>query len=603
MTENTNRKRKNIKKAIIIVAASLIIIAILAYGAYSALQKQNTNNVLVDNNENTSNKESAFNVETITIASATSSTDNLYIDTVGTVKAETEVDVTALAKGTIESLSFNRGDQISAGQVLVYLKNNSTKTGYQNALTNYYNMLSNLEAVKRTTQSNVEQAEVGVKQAQEAISNAKDSLESSQENYLSTVALQEKNLDDAKNSAVISYSTHIQTIKDTLEDINYIINAEPGPQLDDIEATLSAKSYSALVEAKNSYRSTKANYENLRDKQVKSRYIELRLEEIIELLGQTKALSNETIIVLDNTVSSARFPQSALNAQQEKFSGLYNNVINSLQSAENSLNNLNTMELTQAKERLALENNIQSAKNQVNNAEISYNNALVTLNSAKESKKQQILSAQSQVDSALGQLNLSQEQLADLIITAPISGQITSKNVETGAELNAGQIIASISQLEKIKVTINLPSEDIYKVNLGQEVLINEDIKAQITNIAPSANQQTKKVEVEILVDNKDRKLIPGTFVDVKIKKNNEISVKNGAIMIPLEALIITQTENYVYLVKKNENDQLVAKKQAVSVGESEANLVEIKSGLRINDEIIMSGSKSIENNSLIQIK
>jgi RND family efflux transporter MFP subunit len=278
-------------------------------------------------------------------------------------------------------------------------------------------------------------------------------------------------------------------------------------------------------------------------------------------------------------------------------------MINSIQTAENTLNNLNTMELSQEKERLALENNIQSAQNQVNNAEIAYNNALVTLNSAKESKKQQILSAGSQVDSALGQLNLSQEQLADLTITAPISGQISSKNVEIGAELNPGQVIASISQAEKVKIFINLASEDIYQISTEQEVKINGDITGTIKNIAPSADQQTKKVEVEILVDNKDNKLIPGTFVDVKIEKNTKNIVENGIIKIPLEAVTITKTESYVYLVKTNEDNELIAKKQPVILGDSEANLVEIKAGLELGDEIIMAGSKSIEDESLIKIK
>ncbi|HKK54158.1 MAG TPA: efflux RND transporter periplasmic adaptor subunit [Patescibacteria group bacterium] len=597
-----NENKKSPKKKLIIIIASVIIIAIFGYGAYGALQKQKNNN-LEDTNQNNSEQERLFEVKTMTINNATSSSNNLYIETVGAVNAETKVDVTVLAKGTIQSLSFDRGDQINAGQVLAYLKSNTTRTGYQNAQTNYYNMLSNLEAVKRTTQSNVEQAEIGVIQAQEAINNAEISLKSAQENYESTISLQEKNLVDTKNSAVISYSNYLQTVKDALEDVNYIIGAEPGPRLEEIKATLSAKSYSALVKVKNTYKNTKSTYNNLKDEPVESQNIEERLEKIIDLLRETKTLTNETIIVLDNTVSSSNFPQSALNAEQEKFSRLYNTVNSSLQSAENTLNNLSTIELSQEKERIALKNNIQGTQNQLNNAEISYNNALVSLNSARESKKQQILSAQSQVDSALGQLNLSQEQLADLIISAPISGQITSKNVEVGAELNPGQVIASISQTNNVKVVINLPSEDIYQINLGQEVIINQDIKAKITNIAPSANEQTKKVEVEILVDNKNKKLIPGTFVDVMIKKNNKNSVKSGVIMIPLEALTITQTENYVYLVKLNENNELTAKKQIVTLGDSQGNLVEIKSGLKIGNEIIIDGSKSIENNSLIQIK
>ncbi len=592
-------EKKNNKKQIIITIIILISVSAIGYSAYAYWQeKQNTN----QNTNNLNKQEKITEVESIKINSATT-TKELYINNIGTVEAESKVNVTASNKGTVRLLSFDVGDKVDVGQVLAYLKNNNTQTTYLNAQTHYYNMLNNLEATKRTGQENVNQAEIGIEKSQEAINNAKDSLENAKKTYNNAIELQEKNLENTKSNAVISYNNYLQTVKNTLEDINYIINAEPGPQLENISKTLSAKSFAALVKAKNTYKTTKNEYNNLKDENPNKENILNYLEEIKDLLEKTKKSTNETIIVLDNTVSSSNFPQSSLLAQQDKFASLYNKVVNTLQNVDNSINNLNTTELNYEKETISLKNNIQLAENQLKNSEIAYNNALTSLNSVKESKKQQILSAQTQVDSALGQLNLSQEQLSDLTITAPISGQITKKNIEVGAELNPGQVIAEISKVNNVKVIINLPSEDVYQINLGQEVIINQDIKANITNIAPNANEQTKKVKVEILVNNKEKKLITGTFVDVKIKKANKNISKDNTIKIPLEAVIITQTESYVYLVKNNKNNELIAKKQVVNLGDSEANLVEIKSGLNEGDEIIVTGSKSIENNDLIKIK
>ncbi|MCF7820417.1 MAG: efflux RND transporter periplasmic adaptor subunit [Candidatus Pacebacteria bacterium] len=586
---------KKQKKGVKIVAVTILFLAIAAIVYANLNSKPN-----LEENEDQKTPE-PIAVEALLV---TQEKDlDLYIETVASIQPETKVDVVALGNGTIKSLPFDLGDSVKNSQVLAYLNSNITQTSFLNAQTNYYNMLNNLEAVKRSTEESINQAEIGVQQADEALSNAKNSLKTAEKNYEASLSLQVKSLENTQDNAISSISSYTLTVKDALEDVNYIINAETGEQLPGISQTLSAQNLTALTIAKNDYLNTKREYNNLKDLEVNKNNLETSLEQMINLLNLIKKTVNDTIIVLDNTVSSSNLSQQTLDAQRQAFSALYSQAINVSQSAENTLNSLRTLKISQEKEVINLKNSVESAKNQVALAKLAYNNALTSLQSAKQGKQQQILAAQAQVDNALGQLNLNQQQLSDLVIKAPIAGQITAKTVEIGTELSPGQKIAEIAKLDKLKIEANISPEDAISLRIGQKVIINEETEAEISAISPNADPITKKIKVEALIDNQERKLTPGTFVNIKIKKDDSSVIENGKVKIPLEAVSITQTENYVFLAIENQNNELIAKKTEVDLGETEKNLIEVAKGIKANDKVIISGSKLLQDGDLIMIK
>ncbi len=226
-------------------------------------------------------------------------------------------------------------------------------------------MLSNLESVKRTTTQQVNQAEIGIKQAEEAVNSAKNSLNTAQKNYEASLNLQDNNKENLQTSAITSFSSYLLGIKDSLEDVNYIINAEAGEQLPGISQTLSAKDFTALNTAKNDYLETKREYNNIMNVEVNKDNLEISLEKVINVIKLSKKTINDTIVVLDKTVSSSHLSQSSLDAQRQAFSGLYSQMIGILQSAENTLNNLKTLKINQEKELISLENSSRVCKKSI----------------------------------------------------------------------------------------------------------------------------------------------------------------------------------------------------------------------------------------------
>jgi len=510
------------------------------------------------------------------------------INTAGIVKADSKVDIVAMVNGTVRGVNFKVGDIVPAGAVLANLYDSTLLTNMGNAQANFSNTQQSYTSAQRLTDESVHQA-------QQAIDNAEIGLNAAQDNLDNISELQTRTRQNTLSNAVIGFAGHLNTANNTLYQINYLIKAEGGNQMPGVEATLGATSIQSLINAKNSYKSAKAAYNNLALKNINTGNINQSMQELLSVLNLTKSAVDGTIVVLDNSISSPAFPESSLNAQKNSFTALRSTIVGTITAAQTTTQSLQNIDLIQKQELDGLQNAYEAAKNQLARARSAYNNTL-------ESKNQQLISAQTALDASRGQLNLMSSQVGDLTVKAPISGQITQKLVELGAELNPGQKIAEISKTDLVKIELSLTSEDIYRVEIGQVVLINdsEELGGYVSRIDPAADPITKKVGVEIAFDNKNKELIPETFVDVTIPTTRESArsiFSDNSFLVPLKAVTITQTETYVFLLKNG-----VAVKTAVTIGASEGDKIEIISGLNDGDELIIEGNRGLEGGEQLNV-
>ncbi len=521
------------------------------------------------------------------------------IKTTGLVKAETQIDIIATTNGTLKNIYFEIGDDVRVNQLLASLFSASTLTGLNNARTFRANSQVNFESTKQLTNETIRQAELGVSNAKKIIESSEIALETTQNNLENAKNIQIKNIENTKTNAINSFHNNLNTIFATLNKVNYIINVDDDePQINGITNVLSVKNLNALSTANLNYVKTKNTYNDLKNLNIDINNITENSSKIIEALNQTKILVENTIDALYETISSTNFPESTLSNQRNIFTSLKSSIINTETGAKNTLQALENLSLNYAKEIDSLEAAIKSAETQLDSAQLAYDNALINVDSAYAAQTSQLSASQQALDSANGQLNLSQTQTSNLYIKAPITGTITGKFVEIGAEINPGQKIAEISNTKKLKIEVNLSSADIYRIEKGSEVKILDNIIGIITSINPAADPVTKKVKVEILVDNKDKKLIQGTFVDIEIPTKELVKTNENSVFIPLKTVTITQSENYVFVVKDNK-----AIKKNIELGRTEGVLIEVLKGLNENDELILEGGKNLEDNENIEIR
>jgi len=123
-----------------------------------------------------------------------------HIETIGSVKPATQIDVSALSGGTIKELFFKVGDKIQAGQLLSVLNNNGLEINLNNSQTNLNNTKNNLNATKGTTDEIIKQAEIGIRNSKELIRSSEIALKIATDNLSNAKITNKKKRQDTKKT-------------------------------------------------------------------------------------------------------------------------------------------------------------------------------------------------------------------------------------------------------------------------------------------------------------------------------------------------------------------------------------------------------------------
>jgi multidrug efflux system membrane fusion protein len=190
-------------------------------------------------------------------------------------------------------------------------------------------------------------------------------------------------------------------------------------------------------------------------------------------------------------------------------------------------------------------------------------------------------------DQAVAQVELVRARLAQKSILAPFAGTLGISQINVGAFVNAGQSIATLTAIDKLHVDFSVPQQNLPDLKVGSPIAVTTDVfagktfAAVITAIEPVIKADTRNVAVQATLDNADRTLRPGLFVDVNV----ELPSQPDTIIVPETAIQKSASGDMAYLVKDG-----VAGIVPVTLGAQVDGRVEVTSGLAPGDELITSG-------------
>lgn len=204
-----------------------------------------------------------------------------------------------------------------------------------------------------------------------------------------------------------------------------------------------------------------------------------------------------------------------------------------------------------------------------------------------------LLYDQGQIDNA--KLNLDYTH-----ITAPIPGRIGIRRVDIGNMVRASDAngLAVITQEAPIDITFTINEADLPKianaVSRGARFPVEAWDRAQQTKIADGVmtildNQidvATGTVKAKARFDNKDRKLFPNQFVNVRMK----IGTLDKAVQVPTAAVQIGSIGTFVYVVVTEDGRAKVSVRK-VALGEENAGKRVILQGVNGNDRVVIDGT------------
>lgn len=190
------------------------------------------------------------------------------------------------------------------------------------------------------------------------------------------------------------------------------------------------------------------------------------------------------------------------------------------------------------------------------------------------------------VNSLQADLDLVKAQIAKTEIRAPFSGVIGLRNVSEGAYLAAFTTIATLQQLDPMKLEFTVPERYRDRLKTGDRVgfRVESSTKAytgEIYAFEPMVDAQTRSLKVRALCRNNDGRLLPGAFakVDVPLQRID------SAMMVPTQA-VIPELRGQKVMVSRG-GKALPVK---VSIGLRNDTTVQVTSGLQAGDTVLITG-------------
>jgi len=201
--------------------------------------------------------------------------------------------------------------------------------------------------------------------------------------------------------------------------------------------------------------------------------------------------------------------------------------------------------------------------------------------------KPDVQAAQARLDDALAALDVAQKRAAQSVVRAPIAGQVYGLAVRPGAYTAAGDLVANVGRLDRLRVRVYVDEPLLGRVAPGQPVTITWEALAGkqwhgAVDQMPTAIQTlgSRQVgEVVCLIENPGHELIPGTNVDAEIRT----AVVDNALVIPKEALRHDESGDYVFRL-----NGAAVERRAVKTGNSTVTLIQITQGLADGDQVAM---------------
>lgn len=181
-------------------------------------------------------------------------------------------------------------------------------------------------------------------------------------------------------------------------------------------------------------------------------------------------------------------------------------------------------------------------------------------------------------------------------ITAPFDGVVTKRYADTGAMVAQGtrsseqaMPVVRVAQVDPLRLSFPVPESDIAAVRVGGPLQVhvpalNRSMTARIWRFSGKADESTRTMETQVLMDNPSRALKPGMVASVDMTLDR----RPQALSIPIEAAAITGDPHRSNVLVVAKDDRV--EERPIVLGIQTATHYEVESGLAVGERVIIAG-------------
>jgi RND family efflux transporter MFP subunit len=223
------------------------------------------------------------------------------------------------------------------------------------------------------------------------------------------------------------------------------------------------------------------------------------------------------------------------------------------------------------------------------------------------------LSTEAQIDAAKAALSAARqgadvadanrERVQDLNdythVTAPLNGVILWRYADTGALIQAGTSsdtqsmpVVKLSQSDLLRLRVPVPEDAVRYVHVGQNMQVHVDavdrsLTGMVVRFTRNVSLDTRTMETEIDVPNKDLSLTPGMYANTELQLDH----REDVLTIPVQAVVKDGSRQTVLVV----DGQNRVQQRTIQTGIQASELVEVTDGLKDGERVIVGGQSKYQ--------
>ncbi|MFH0827654.1 MAG: efflux RND transporter periplasmic adaptor subunit [Candidatus Omnitrophota bacterium] len=185
-------------------------------------------------------------------------------------------------------------------------------------------------------------------------------------------------------------------------------------------------------------------------------------------------------------------------------------------------------------------------------------------------------------------------------VESPLSGVVGRILMDKGAAIEPNKdVLAIIADMDEMSLKLDIPEQDIPFLKRGLKALIrvdaypDEEFQGEVFRVAEMVDPQTRTLPIEVRISNKERKLKSGMFARIKI-----IAARlKDVLVLSQDAIVQELGEKFVFRVENNTAD-----KRKVSLGKRDNGKIEVISGIREGDTVIVFGQQGLKDGARVTV-
>jgi len=201
--------------------------------------------------------------------------------------------------------------------------------------------------------------------------------------------------------------------------------------------------------------------------------------------------------------------------------------------------------------------------------------------------------------SAQSQSQLIRAQISKTSVRAPFSGKIGLRSISPGTYITPAILVAKLVNIGKLKITFSIPEKYASQVKTDTYLTFTvagsrDEYTAKVYAIEPGVEVATRTLQVRAIAENRDGKLLPGTFANVELP----LDIIMDAIVVPTEAIIPVQNGKKVFISNNGQAKEVMVE-TATRTDES----ILVLSGLKAGDTLLTSGVMALKDETPVKVK